>query len=176
MPPFSEYHITCMYKPIKTVVTASALAICVILCLTLSFFSSFAHQTARESVEIAHPRGISRSVMVITCKCHYPMHEPPPLFCPMLACTKVRCNCGILQYMFAYYKHVIFFTWARARQVLKIYWSTLEVCVAKTTKRSQDWWKAKRTVLDAKTIDCSFKFKWDRLNAEDLLNENEWER
>ena len=75
--------------PIKTVATASTLAICVILCLTLSLFSSFAHQIARESVEIAHPYGIHWMVMVITCKYHYPAHKPPPLFCPMLACTKV---------------------------------------------------------------------------------------
>ena len=54
------------------------------LCSTLSLFSSFAHQTAREIAEIARPRGIRRSVMVVTRKYHYPAYKPPPLFCPML--------------------------------------------------------------------------------------------
>ena len=59
------------------------------------FSQVFALQTARESEEIVHPRGISESVMVITCKYHYPAHKPPPLFCQMLACTKWGRNCGI---------------------------------------------------------------------------------
>ena len=61
----------------ETVATASKLhvAICVILCLRLLFFLSFAHQTARE---IAHPRGIQLSVMVVTRKCNAPVYKPPP--------------------------------------------------------------------------------------------------
>ena len=43
-------------------------------------FLEFAHQTARETAEIAHPRGIRRSVMVVTCKHHYPAISPLPCF------------------------------------------------------------------------------------------------
>ena len=89
-----------VHKPIKTVATASKLPFCVILCLALSFFSSFAHQTARVSIDIVRPHGIRRSVMVITQKCNDPAYKPPPHFYPMLACTKGRGgrNCGILRY------------------------------------------------------------------------------
>ena len=52
------------------------------------FSSSFAHQTARKSAEIACPRGIQWSVMVVTRKYNDPANKPPPHFCPMLACTK----------------------------------------------------------------------------------------
>ena len=67
-------------ETIKTVATASKLAICVTLCLTLLFFSSFAHQAARESTGIAHPCGIRRSVMVVTRKYKDPAYKPPPTF------------------------------------------------------------------------------------------------
>ena len=88
MPPWLYNVDIRVHKPIKTVATASKLVICVILCLTLSFFSSFAHQTARESTEIVRPRGMCRSVIVVTRKCKDPANKPPPHFCPMLACTK----------------------------------------------------------------------------------------
>ena len=55
---------------VKTVAPTNELAICVIiLCLILLFFSSFAHQTARESTEIIRPCGIRWLVIVITQKC-----------------------------------------------------------------------------------------------------------
>ena len=69
-----------VHKLIKTVAAASKLAICVILCLTLSFFSSLAHQTTRESTEIACPRGIWWPVMVVTQKCNDPTYKPLPTF------------------------------------------------------------------------------------------------
>ena len=51
------------------------LAIYVILNLTLSLFSSFAHQTARESAEIVHPCGIGRSVVVgLICETKIPTY------------------------------------------------------------------------------------------------------
>ena len=88
--------------------TGSTLAICVKLCRSLSLFSSFAHQTARESAEITRPRGIRRSVVVITGKCHYPANKPPPLFCSMLTCTKRGGrNCGILRCVVNYLPWVV---------------------------------------------------------------------
>ena len=86
-PPPSDYQMWIL-ESMKTVATTSTLAICVILWLTLLLFSSFAHQTARGSAEIACPCGIRRVIMVITCKYHYPANKPPFLFCPMLVCTK----------------------------------------------------------------------------------------
>ena len=56
--------------------------------MTQLLFSSFAHQIAREGAEIARRRGIRWSVMVVTCKYYYPTNKLPPLFCPILACTK----------------------------------------------------------------------------------------
>ena len=48
--------------------------------MTLSLFSSFAHQTARESAEIARPCDIHQSVVVVICKYRYPANKPPPPF------------------------------------------------------------------------------------------------
>ena len=56
--------------------------VCVILCLTLLFFLSFAHQAAGESTEITRPRGIRQLVMVVTRKCNDPTYKPPSHFCP----------------------------------------------------------------------------------------------
>ena len=90
--PFSNYQMR-VHEPLKTVAicTASTLASCVILCLNYFVaFSSFAHQTARESAEIVCQHGFCRSEMVITSKYHYPKNKPTPLFCPILAYTKGR--------------------------------------------------------------------------------------
>ena len=43
-------------------------------------FLKFAHETAREIAEIVCPRGICQSVMIVTCKYHYPAYKPPPVF------------------------------------------------------------------------------------------------
>ena len=49
----------------------------------------FAHQTAAtEAAEVILPCGVCWLVMVITRTCHDPTHKFPPLFRPMLACTK----------------------------------------------------------------------------------------
>ena len=48
----------------------------------LSFFLSFAHQTARESIEIACQHGIRQLVMVIMWKCNDPANKPLPHFLP----------------------------------------------------------------------------------------------
>ena len=70
--------------------------ICVMLCVTLSFFfSSFVHQTAGESTEISCPHGIQQSVMVVT-EYYDPANKPSPRFCSMLACARSGRNCGIL--------------------------------------------------------------------------------
>ena len=68
--------------------------------MTQLLISSFAHRIAREGAEITCPRGICCSITVVTCKYHYPKNKLPPLFCPMLACTKGRHNCGILWYIY----------------------------------------------------------------------------
>ena len=66
----------------KTVATASTLAICVIMPYFVAFCPPEKVQRLRTHM------AIPRLVMVITCEYHYPAHKPPPLFCPMLACTK----------------------------------------------------------------------------------------
>ena len=38
----------------------------------------FCPSNYQRKCEIAHPRGIRRSVMVITCKYHYPANKPSP--------------------------------------------------------------------------------------------------
>ena len=67
------------HEPIKTVATASKPAICVILCLPLSFFLSFAHQTARGSTEIARLRGNGRYAEMHSPLPTFSMHAPPAL-------------------------------------------------------------------------------------------------
>ena len=73
-------------------------------------FSSFAHQTARESTEIAHPRGIRPLVMVVTRKCKDPVYKPPPHFLPNPSMHKGGGgrNCGILQYSFHKISHTLY--------------------------------------------------------------------
>ena len=49
----------------------------------------FVHQTAAtETTEFILPCGVCWLVIVITWTCHDPTHKFPPLFHPMLACTR----------------------------------------------------------------------------------------
>ena len=65
---------------IVSTVTSWVISIC-----CFSAIKIFIHQTTCESVDIAHPHGDRHSVMVVTRKCLYLAHKPPPQFCPMLA-------------------------------------------------------------------------------------------
>ena len=78
-----------MLKPLKTIA----------ICHVKAYFVVFLHQMAGKSTKIAHPRGNRRSVMVVTREYHDPAHEPPPLFCLMLAYRKGGCICRILWYL-----------------------------------------------------------------------------
>ena len=69
------------------------------------------------------------------------------------------------------YIRVCFFIRAHARPAPRIYWSTWEVCVAKTTK--QLWHDGWQTKWGQFWTDCSFKFKRDCSNSEDLLQKSD---
>ena len=64
----------------------------VYMCVLL-FFSSFAHQTARESTEIACPLGIQWSIMVITRKYYDPVYKPPS---PLLPNASMQRGAGVI--------------------------------------------------------------------------------
>ena len=52
-------------------------------------FVEFTHQMAlRKTAEVILPCGVCWLVIIITRTCHDPTHKFPPLFHPMLACTK----------------------------------------------------------------------------------------
>ena len=53
------------------------------MCNSLPYFVEFCPSNSQRSTEITCPRGIRRSVMVVTRKCNDPANKPPTHFCPI---------------------------------------------------------------------------------------------
>ena len=89
-------------KSIKTEATASTIAI---WCLTLSFFSSFSHQTGRESAEIACPhmvwQNVRSTVKSYISYCVYVVIKVPLLiFGIYFVLNMAPTSCSVLNYMY----------------------------------------------------------------------------